>query len=195
MNKCKFEKAWVGLCNEETENSLCEEHSKRKCCSCGEQATRECSETAQFVCGFPLCNDCEHTIQSNGCNSGGELPKGLKFHCRKDEQVYKSWMMRKDDTDIFVDSKGVLERGEQFTATIDKLNITGKWVEFWFEEDFPRILNDSTSYHQSSKLYKLRDAVEKAGMMDKILNKGYCGKKITWEKVGPNYEIKSISGG
>jgi hypothetical protein len=102
MNKCKFNKAWVGPCDKEADGDYCEEHAKIKCCSCGTQATKECSETSQFVCGFPLCNDCEHTICENGCNSGAPLPDGLKGHCKKDDQVYKMWLMRKDKTDIYV---------------------------------------------------------------------------------------------
>lgn len=34
----------------------CLEHSKTNCVICGEQATHECAETFQFVCGTPLCD-------------------------------------------------------------------------------------------------------------------------------------------
>lgn len=95
-NGCCFSIAWVGRCNLPTHKSkFCEKHKGMKCCSCGEQATNECAETNQFVCGFPLCDNCEHTIHSNGCNSGGELPKGLRGHCKKTEQVYKPWWVTK----------------------------------------------------------------------------------------------------
>ncbi len=92
-SQCQFDKAWIGKCdNPTTEGSkYCKEHTDLKCCSCGKQATRECSETMQFVCGFPLCDDCEHTIRSNGCSSGGDLLKDLKGHCKKTEQVYQPW--------------------------------------------------------------------------------------------------------
>jgi hypothetical protein len=93
--KCNFDIAWVGRCKEpSTENGCCEKHAKLKCCSCGEQATRDCDETMGLVCGAPLCDKCEHTIQSNGCNSGGELPHGLGCHCKKEDQVYKPWYMK-----------------------------------------------------------------------------------------------------
>ena len=89
---CCFDKAWIGKCKKPADDSnFCEEHKEIKCCSCGEKATRECDETGQFICGYPLCDNCEHTIRSNGCNSGGELPQGLKGHCKKSEQVYKPW--------------------------------------------------------------------------------------------------------
>lgn len=99
MNKCKFNRAWIGLCNKPTKenNDYCEEHSNLICVSCGKPATHECAETMGFVCGAPLCDDCEHTIQSNGCNSQGELPEGYKTHCRKDKQVYTSWFFHKKD--------------------------------------------------------------------------------------------------
>lgn len=94
--KCFYSLAWVGPCNKTAgTNGLCEEHSKEKCCSCGEQATRQCPETAQFVCGESLCNECEHTICENGCNSGAKLPEGYKEHCKKDKQIYTPWYMEK----------------------------------------------------------------------------------------------------
>ncbi len=39
--------------------TLCKEHMKIICKSCGEQATHECSYAGQFVCGAPLCENCE----------------------------------------------------------------------------------------------------------------------------------------
>lgn len=99
MGQCKFNKAWQGQCkNEAIEGSdFCKEHTGLKCSSCGEPATRECDETMGLVCGAPLCDNCEHTIQSNGCNNGGELPAGYKAHCRKGEQVFTPWFTRDDE--------------------------------------------------------------------------------------------------
>ena len=95
---CHFDKAWVGKCEAEADESgYCEEHRGIKCVSCGAQATRECPETMGLVCGELLCDDCEHTIQSNGCNSGGVLPYGLKSHCKKADQSNKPWYMRTND--------------------------------------------------------------------------------------------------
>lgn len=90
---CKFDLAWRGQCKDEPEKDFCSEHDSIKCCSCGEKATRECCETMQFVCGFPLCDTCEHTIRENGCNSGAPLPDGVKGHCKPEEQVYEPWYM------------------------------------------------------------------------------------------------------
>lgn len=90
-NKCKFDLAWVGPCGKETDGEYCSEHSTIECCSCGEPAIKQCSETMGLVCGAPLCDNCEHTIRENGCNSGAPLPEGFKGHCKKDEQVYKPW--------------------------------------------------------------------------------------------------------
>ena len=89
---CCFDLAWIGKCKNVADDSgYCEEHKGIMCCSCGEKATRECEETMSLLCGAPLCDNCEHTIHSNGCNSGGELPDGLKGHCKKSEQVFKPW--------------------------------------------------------------------------------------------------------
>lgn len=93
MNQCIFNEAWIGRCkNEEGENGYCKEHKDLYCESCGEKATHSCSETMGLVCGAPLCDNCEHTIQSNGCNSMGKLPEGFGNHCKKSEQVYKDWL-------------------------------------------------------------------------------------------------------
>lgn len=89
--KCSFKLAWKGECGASTSSKYCKEHNSVMCSSCGKKATRECEETMGLVCGAPLCDDCEHTIRSNGSNSGGTLPEGLKGHCKKSEQVYKPW--------------------------------------------------------------------------------------------------------
>jgi len=54
---CKFNRAWIGICKEEPDKDYCEVHAKTKCSVCGGQAEFECYETAQFVCGTPLCSD------------------------------------------------------------------------------------------------------------------------------------------
>jgi len=97
MKQCKFNLTWIGQCKKLVEDNedYCEEHRKLKCCNCGKQATHDCYETiGQMICGAPLCDDCEHTTQSNGCNSMGELPDGYGMHCKKGTQVYKPWYCR-----------------------------------------------------------------------------------------------------
>lgn len=89
-NKCEFRLAWIGACKADSEGMFCDEHKDIKCSSCGEKATKECYETMGFVCGFPLCDNCEHTIREDGTNSG-ELPEGMKGHCKKTEQTHKPW--------------------------------------------------------------------------------------------------------
>lgn len=72
--ECKFIKAWIGECGQDADESgYCGEH-KIKCCSCGAQATHECVETLQFVCGAPLCGDCTHNVHHDG-----------HVHCKKSE--------------------------------------------------------------------------------------------------------------
>ena len=95
---CGFGMAWVGACQEPVakEGDRCSEHKDLVCCSCGKPATHACSETMTFVCGAPLCDDCEHTIYPNGCNSGCALPEGMKSHCKKTEQIYKPWYAREE---------------------------------------------------------------------------------------------------
>ena len=100
-NKCTYNLAWIGNCKKETTegNKCCDEHKDKKCCSCGEPATHECSETMGLVCGADLCDNCEHTLCENGCNSGADLPAGYKGHCKKTEQVYTPWYTREKNKD------------------------------------------------------------------------------------------------
>ena len=93
---CKWVKSWVGKCGNPSSGEFCSEHSGLKCSSCGAQSTHDCEETFGLVCGFPLCDDCEHTILENGCNAGAPLPEGLGVHCKKSEQIYKPWYMMED---------------------------------------------------------------------------------------------------
>jgi hypothetical protein len=89
---CNFSMAWVGKCKNHAVDGheYCTEHIMN-CSSCGKPATHDCEETMGLVCGAPLCDKCTHTIQSNGCNSGGNLPHGLGAHCKKSEQKYDTW--------------------------------------------------------------------------------------------------------
>ena len=58
---CKFSLAWIGKCGKPSgENEFCPHHLTVKCCMCGKQATHECPETLQLVCGFPICDTCKH---------------------------------------------------------------------------------------------------------------------------------------
>jgi hypothetical protein len=60
MTQCRFVLAYAGQCpNEVTDTEFCERHAKIICVCCRQQATHECSYAGQFVCGFPLCDNCE----------------------------------------------------------------------------------------------------------------------------------------
>ena len=100
-NNCHFEMAWIGRCKEPAvKNGMCEKHSKEKCASCGAPATHDCYETGQFVCGAPLCDNCEHTNAEDGSNGGigffrvSALPEGMKEHCKKSEQKCFPWYVK-----------------------------------------------------------------------------------------------------
>lgn len=96
---CGFLRAWVGKCKTPVTHpdGRCSEHTGLICSSCGAPATHDCDETmGAFICGALLCDECEHTLYSNGCNSGGALPEGLGSHCKKTEQVYQSWWKLKE---------------------------------------------------------------------------------------------------
>jgi hypothetical protein len=90
---CGFLEAWIGRCRNP---KPCAKHANEKCASCGSPATGNCSQTGQFVCGAPLCGECEHAIFPSGDNGGvgfnqSPLPEGMKRHCKKSEQKHKPW--------------------------------------------------------------------------------------------------------
>ncbi|MEK9954773.1 MAG: hypothetical protein VW577_05145 [Pelagibacteraceae bacterium] len=97
---CGFDEAWIGKCKNP---KPCEKHADLKCCVCGESATHNCEETGQFVCGAPLCDDCEHTTFEDGTNGGigfnaQPCPEGMKAHVRKSEQRFKPWYARETES-------------------------------------------------------------------------------------------------
>lgn len=62
---CSFLEAWRGQCGKPVVEGhrYCRAHLGVKCWNegCSNQATIECANTFQFVCGVPYCSDCgEH---------------------------------------------------------------------------------------------------------------------------------------
>ena len=71
--RCRFDKAYQGQCENVAPRPVvdgpwpyCEEHKSMVCCFCGKHATRECDHAGQFVCGYPLCDDCVHDEKTYG---------------------------------------------------------------------------------------------------------------------------------
>lgn len=63
MPRCEFVIAWIGQCSRQAGPglTLCRDHAKQRCVECGKQAFRDCEETAELVCGAPLCHQCSHS--------------------------------------------------------------------------------------------------------------------------------------
>jgi len=129
-NKCRYAEAWRGNCKEAADESgFCEKHKGIKCVSCGAQATHDCPETGQLVCGAPLCDDCEHTTYENGCNGGisffeiSKRPEGMKEHCKKSEQKVFPWYVTslKKVYAYFNEVLDKFDRGELTYLEADKL--------------------------------------------------------------------------
>lgn len=72
-DRCMFIEAWRGRCAAPaTENGCCATHAAMKCVVCSSPATHDCDHTGQFVCGAPLCDNCEgHTDDSRPSGSWG----------------------------------------------------------------------------------------------------------------------------
>jgi hypothetical protein len=76
---CGFDVAWVGACKQ---MRPCPKHAGTKCCSCCAPATRDCDHTGQFVCGAPLCDECD--------GRNGDASKGRGWGFTGHEHVTKS---------------------------------------------------------------------------------------------------------
>lgn len=85
MNSCKFDIAWRGRCGTACQGPVCEQHEKVKCCACGAQATHECAHTGQFVCGAPLCDNCEGFTDTSKPSGGW----GFMNHIHRAKQKAK----------------------------------------------------------------------------------------------------------
>lgn len=72
-DRCLFIESWRGRCNAAvTENGRCTTHASMMCVVCGAPATHDCDHTGQFVCGAPLCDNCEgHTDVNKPAGSWG----------------------------------------------------------------------------------------------------------------------------
>lgn len=57
---CTYSRAWIGPCGKPGERGRCPDHASVVCSCCGASATGECPQTGGLVCGYPLCDDCEH---------------------------------------------------------------------------------------------------------------------------------------
>lgn len=58
---CQYVPAYSSGCKAISvdEHRRCKAHTGKVCVSCGGPAMHECNHTGQFVCGAPLCRDCE----------------------------------------------------------------------------------------------------------------------------------------
>ena len=73
--KCRWCQHWQGTCGAPADDSgFCVKHKAKKCQSCGKQATNGCGYCGQFVCGAPLCDDCEgYNDPKKDCGAWGFL--------------------------------------------------------------------------------------------------------------------------
>lgn len=57
IERCIYDEDWLGRCKRQAEGDtlFCPKHKGYKCGICGEQATSNCPETMQFVCGYRTC--------------------------------------------------------------------------------------------------------------------------------------------
>ena len=58
--KCNYDFGY-GKCRKEVEesNAHCDVHMGKKCMVCKKKASKDCSVSGQFLCGYPLCSSKE----------------------------------------------------------------------------------------------------------------------------------------
>ena len=82
--------------------------------------------------------------------------------------------------------------GERRAQVIERVNLAGKWMEFWWQDAPPK---EDNSWHDCSQQYKFWNAYEKLYGEDdcEYLNIGLRGVIVEWEYDG-NWEISRILG-
>lgn len=62
QDHCGWRIAWHGRCRTPVSapGERCNQHVGKTCAGCDQPATGECGFASQFVCGFPLCDNCDH---------------------------------------------------------------------------------------------------------------------------------------
>lgn len=97
--KCKYVISWKGKCNKESDSEYCEEHTEKKCCICGEQATHGCDNTQFLVCGFPLCDslvcDTIHEVLFHGWKLNDFLRWTGREHSEKEITYINEYVANK----------------------------------------------------------------------------------------------------
>ena len=73
---------------------------------------------------------------------------------------------------------------------IEKVNISDKWMEFWFK-GCGRV--EDRTYNLCSKTYRFYDAVERSKLDNHILNYGCVNLFMKWMHDGSNWEIEEVS--
>lgn len=87
--------------------------------------------------------------------------------------------------------------------TIKELNISGKWLEFWVEEEtrLEKIFDyeenkltneDYEAWTYSCKTYMFEEAITKAGLDDYVYNNGRIGLKVVWQRNGMNWDLIEV---
>ena len=76
--------------------------------------------------------------------------------------------------------------------TIDRVNVSGKYIEFWFKEDLKKNINYNPtserekfvyeSFHTCHKVYDFSELMEIEGIISHVLTNGLKGVKTIWER-------------
>jgi hypothetical protein len=103
MSSCVFDIGWVGRCKDTTVDGTdyCAKHTLMKCVVCSRQATHDCPEALQFVCGAPLCGVHYHVGGWNSYGHGGprvDKPEPVKVEKKVEEPKMSDIKITKTST-------------------------------------------------------------------------------------------------
>jgi len=81
--KCEYKIAYAS-CDKPAQNRrvFCAKHLKAKCVSCGSPSTHQCDETLSLVCGYDLCDNCEHSFSLEHGHTHAPIKKKSQTNVR-----------------------------------------------------------------------------------------------------------------
>ena len=106
----------------------------------------------------------------------------------KNETIFSSDKIssgiRKDLLEKLFDVEIIEEKKKTKVRTISKFEYSGKYIEFWFEED------NSEPYHHCDKVYIFEEKLIEA--FEGVKGYDYVGLKMNLKYNNPNWEIEKV---
>ena len=86
------------------------------------------------------------------------------------------------------------EVGNTKICIIERVNVSGKWMEFWWQRLPGDPEPEKGVWDECSKQYRFWEAFEKVYDDSEYLNKGLRGIVVRWTSSSGNWEIDAVLG-